>query len=84
MTNAHSARDWLLSAAHDQAQSPGISLLFRPTWRRSTQFGIDTANMFEFWDWVGGRYSLWSCDWPFDCPLVGMDRFEELWLGAPG
>ena len=45
-------------------------------------FGIDTANMFEFWDWVGGRYSLWSAIGLSIATIIGMDRFEELLAGA--
>ena len=49
-----------------------------PTRRRSAKFGIDTRNMFEFWDWVGGRYSLWSAIGLSIALSIGMDNFEEL------
>ena len=82
LTNAHTARDWLLRAADDpQAVARHFAAL--STNREAvTEFGIDPDNMFEFWDWVGGRYSLWSA---IGLPIalsVGMDRFEELLAGA--
>ena len=60
MTNANSARNWLLCAAKDeQAVAKHFAALSTNT-KAVEKFGIDTNNMFEFWDWVGGRYSLWS------------------------
>ncbi|XPE51886.1 hypothetical protein ACNKHX_25605 [Shigella flexneri] len=59
MTNAHSARDWFIEAAGDEKH---VAKHCAALWTnaKAIQLGIDTANMFEFWDWVGGRYSLWS------------------------
>ena len=60
MTNAHTARDWSLSAFAGRRKShcQDISWPYPPTSEKVTAFGIDTDNMFEFWDWVGGRYSM--------------------------
>jgi len=82
MTNAESARAWLL----DRIGSPDAvarHFVAVSTNAKAVQaFGIDTDNMFEFWDWVGGRYSLWSAiGLPIACAL-GIDRFEELLTGA--
>ena len=82
MANAHSARSWFLAAAGDEtaiarhfaAMSTNISAV--------KAFGIDPANMFEFWDWVGGRYSLWSAIGLSIAIYIGMDHFEELLSGA--
>jgi glucose-6-phosphate isomerase len=58
MTNAHSAREWLQPHSRAKSErSPATSSLYRPT-PEVTKFGIDTANMFGFWDWVGGCYSM--------------------------
>ena len=82
LANAHSARQWLLAsltaenaiARHFVAISTNTELV--------SNFGIDPANMFEFWDWVGGRYSLWSAIGLSIALSIGMDNFEELLLGA--
>ena len=82
MTNAHSAKQWLLSqigtetavAQHFVAISTNIELV--------SQFGINPDNMFEFWDWVGGRYSLWSAVGLSIALYIGMDRFLEFLTGA--
>lgn len=82
MTNAHSAKDWVLAdgaveqdiAKHFVALSTNIEGV--------EAFGIDTANMFEFWDWVGGRYSLWSAIGLSISLSVGSDNFNELLAGA--
>ncbi|MCV5989902.1 glucose-6-phosphate isomerase, partial [Escherichia coli] len=60
MTNAHTARDWFLESAGDQAHVAKHFAALSTNATAVSAFGIDTANMFEFWDWVGGRYSLWS------------------------
>ncbi len=83
LTNAHSARAWLLRelGAKDEAVAKHFVALSTNA-KEVSAFGIDTANMFEFWDWVGGRYSLWSAiGLPIAC-VVGMDAFEELLDGA--
>lgn len=82
LTNARSARTWLL----DELEEPGAVakhfVALSTNTKAVTEFGIDPANMFEFWDWVGGRYSLWSAiGLPIAC-VIGMDHFEELLAGA--
>ena len=82
MTNAHYARDWFL------AQSQAVKHIAKHFVAVSTNrgavvgFGIDPANMFEFWDWVGGRYSLWSAIGLSIVLAVGAERFIELLEGA--
>jgi glucose-6-phosphate isomerase len=82
MTNAHSARDWFLASAHDPAAVARHFVAMSTNTEAVKQFGIDTQNMFEFWDWVGGRYSLWSAIGLSIALFIGMDRFEELLGGA--
>ncbi|MEI8594057.1 glucose-6-phosphate isomerase [Photobacterium sp. Hal280] len=82
MTNAHSARDWFLAEAQDQAHVAKHFAALSTNADAVSAFGIDTANMFEFWDWVGGRYSLWSAIGLSICLAVGYERFEELLAGA--
>ena len=83
LTNAHTARDWLLAACDGNQAAVARHFVAVSTNREGVEaFGIDPANMFEFWDWVGGRYSLWSA---IGLPIVlavGMDRFEALLAGA--
>jgi glucose-6-phosphate isomerase len=82
LTNARQARRWLLEAAGDAA-AVGQHFVAISTHREEVEaFGIDPDNMFEFWDWVGGRYSLWSAIGLSIALYVGMDRFEELLAGA--
>ena len=82
MTNAHSARGWFLAAAKDEAAIAKHFAAMSTNTEVVSQFGIDTRNMFEFWDWVGGRYSLWSAIGLSIALYLGMDRFEELLGGA--
>jgi glucose-6-phosphate isomerase len=82
LTNAHTARDWLLSAAGDVAYVARHFAAISTNPEGVSAFGIDTANMFEFWDWVGGRYSLWSAIGLPIALYIGMDRFEELLAGG--
>ncbi|MGB7994926.1 MAG: glucose-6-phosphate isomerase [Photobacterium halotolerans] len=82
MTNAHSARDWFLAKAKDQAHVAKHFAALSTNAEAVSAFGIDTDNMFEFWDWVGGRYSLWSAIGLSICLAVGYERFEELLAGA--
>jgi len=82
LTNAHSARDWLLRAAGDEQAVAKHFVALSSHLERVRQFGIDPQNMFEFWDWVGGRYSLWSAIGLSIALYVGMDQFEELLAGA--
>ena len=82
MTNAHSARAWFLKAAKDEAHVPKHFVALSTNAKAVQDFGIDTANMFAFWDWVGGRYSLWSAIGLSIALYVGMDNFEDLLTGA--
>lgn len=82
MTNAHSARDWFLKAAGDQQHVAKHFAALSTNAKAVGEFGIDTANMFEFWDWVGGRYSLWSAIGLSIVLSVGYDNFVELLSGA--
>ena len=82
MTNAHSARDWFLAEAGDQAHVAKHFAALSTNAQSVSEFGIDTDNMFEFWDWVGGRYSLWSAIGLSIALAVGFDNFVELLEGA--
>lgn len=82
MTNAYTARKWLLGAAFDKSAIAKHFIAISTAPENVADFGIDTANMFEFWDWVGGRYSLWSAIGLSIALSVGMDNFEELLHGA--
>jgi glucose-6-phosphate isomerase len=82
LTNAHSARDWLLRAAGDEQAVAKHFVALSSHAERVRKFGIDPQNMFEFWDWVGGRYSLWSAIGLSIALYVGMEQFEELLAGA--
>ena len=82
LTNAHSARRWFLETAGDEAHIAKHFVAVSTNEAEVRKFGIDPANMFGFWDWVGGRYSLWSA---IGLPIalgIGMDRFYELLSGA--
>ena len=82
MTNAASARAWLLRSAGDEAAVARHFVAVSTNTTAVAQFGIDTAHMFEFWDWVGGRYSLWSAIGLPIAVFIGMDHFEALLTGA--
>jgi len=82
LTNAHSARAWFLEAAKDQAHIARHFVAISTNSLEVAKFGIDPANMFEFWDWVGGRYSLWSAIGLSIALHIGMDNFEALMQGA--
>ncbi|MEC7310152.1 glucose-6-phosphate isomerase [Vibrio gigantis] len=82
MTNAHSARDWFLAEAGDNAHVAKHFAALSTNATAVAEFGIDTDNMFEFWDWVGGRYSLWSAIGLSISLSVGFDNFVELLDGA--
>ena len=82
ITNARTARAWVLAHAGDTAAVAKHFVAVSTNAAEVSAFGIDPANMFEFWDWVGGRYSLWSA---IGLPIVltiGMENFEELLAGA--
>jgi glucose-6-phosphate isomerase len=82
MTNAKSARSWFLDSAQDQQAIAKHFVAISTNTQRVAEFGIDTNNMFEFWDWVGGRYSLWSAVGLSIALYIGMDNFEALLQGA--
>ncbi|OEF05774.1 glucose-6-phosphate isomerase [Vibrio genomosp. F10] len=82
MTNAHSARDWFLAEAGDSAHVAKHFAALSTNATAVAEFGIDTDNMFEFWDWVGGRYSLWSAIGLSISLSIGFDNFAELLDGA--
>ncbi|MDO6544614.1 glucose-6-phosphate isomerase [Photobacterium sanguinicancri] len=82
MTNAHSARDWFLATAQDSAHVAKHFAALSTNATSVAEFGIDTDNMFEFWDWVGGRYSLCSAIGLSISLAVGFDNFVELLEGA--
>lgn len=82
MTNAHSARKWFLESAKNEAHIAKHFVALSTNAKAVADFGIDTANMFAFWDWVGGRYSLWSAIGLSIALYVGMDNFEELLTGG--
>jgi glucose-6-phosphate isomerase len=82
MTNAHTAREWFLKTAKDEAHIARHFAALSTNEKEVTKFGIDKANMFEFWDWVGGRYSLWSAIGLSIALTIGYDSFEELLKGA--
>ncbi|KAF3976966.1 MAG: glucose-6-phosphate isomerase [Methylococcales symbiont of Iophon sp. n. MRB-2018] len=82
MTNAHTARKWLLQSAFDKSAIERHFVAISTHKKNVSAFGINTDNMFEFWDWVGGRYSLWSAIGLSIAISIGMDNFEELLMGA--
>ena len=82
MTNAHTAREWFLASAKDEAHIAKHFAALSTNEKEVTKFGIDKKNMFEFWDWVGGRYSLWSAIGLSISLTIGYNNFEELLKGA--
>lgn len=82
MTNAYSAREWLLKSAGDEAHIAKHFVALSTNEAEVVKFGIDRANMFVFWDWVGGRYSLWSAIGLSIVLMIGYSRFEEMLQGA--
>lgn len=82
ITNAESARDWFLKHAHDKSHVAKHFVALSTNKEKVTEFGIDSNSMFEFWDWVGGRYSLWSAIGLSICLFIGFDQFEQLLEGA--
>ncbi len=82
LTNAHAARDWFLAVAGDEAHVAKHFVALSTNQTEVEKFGIDPANMFRFWDWVGGRYSFWSAIGLSIAVSIGFDRFEELLEGA--
>ncbi|KZT10408.1 glucose-6-phosphate isomerase [Laetiporus sulphureus 93-53] len=84
ITNATSAREWFLASAGDKAHVAKHFVALSTNTKAVTEFGIAEANMFQFWDWVGGRYSLWSAIGLSIALVIGYDNFEELLRGAHG
>lgn len=82
MTNALTAREWLLNKLKDPKAVAYHFVALSTNKSEVEKFGIDTANMFEFWDWVGGRYSSWSAIGLSIALAIGFDKFEELLAGA--
>jgi glucose-6-phosphate isomerase len=82
MTNAMSARDWFLESAKNDKEVAKHFIALSTNKKLVTEFGIEEENMFEFWDWVGGRYSLWSAIGLSISLSVGYDNFEKLLDGA--
>ena len=82
MTNAHTARSWFLKKAKDEKHIASHFVALSTNEQEVIKFGIDPANMFEFWDWVGGRYSLWSAIGLSIALTIGYKSFEQLLKGA--
>lgn len=82
MTNARTARAWFLKAAGDEAHIAKHFVALSTNEKEVVKFGIDKANMFQFWDWVGGRYSLWSAIGLSIALTIGYENFEDLLKGA--
>jgi glucose-6-phosphate isomerase len=82
MTNAHTAREWFLKKAKDEKHIAKHFVALSTNEKEVMKFGIDKNNMFEFWDWVGGRYSLWSAIGLSIALTIGYKNFEQLLKGA--
>lgn len=82
MTNAHTARDWFLENAHNEEEVAKHFVALSTNANAVMEFGIDVDNMFGFWDWVGGRYSLWSAIGLTIACSIGFDNFQKLLEGA--
>lgn len=82
MTNAHTARKWFLENGGSEESIKNHFVALSTNEEDVRKFGIDPANMFVFWDWVGGRYSLWSAIGLSIALNIGYDNFEELLKGA--
>lgn len=82
MTNAHTARAWFLEKAKDEKHIAKHFAALSTNEKEVTKFGIDKNNMFVFWNWVGGRYSVWSAIGLSVALTIGFDQFEQLLRGA--
>lgn len=82
MTNAHTARTWFLETAKNESHIAKHFVALSTNEKEVVKFGIDKKNMFEFWDWVGGRYSLWSAIGLSIALTIGYDHFDALLRGA--
>ena len=84
MTNAFTAREWFLKTAREQGHVTKHFVAISTNGEKVREFGIDGENMFGFWDWVGGRYSLWSAIGLSIACYIGYENFEELLQGGHG
>jgi glucose-6-phosphate isomerase len=84
ITNAESAREWFLGSAKDPAHVAKHFVALSTNTKAVQAFGISPDNMFQFWDWVGGRYSLWSAIGLSIAIVIGYENFEDLLKGAHG
>jgi len=82
MTNAHTAREWFLNQVGDENQIKNHFVAVSTNHEKVAEFGIDPQNMFQFWDWVGGRYSLWSAIGLSIACTIGYENFTQLLAGA--
>lgn len=82
MANAHTARQWFLASAQDEEAIKKHFVALSTNQAEVVKFGIDPNNMFVFWDWVGGRYSLWSAIGLSIAIYIGFSNFEQLLAGA--
>lgn len=82
LMNAHTARDWFLEHARDESAVEKHFIAVAANIPAVTEFGINEKNIFKMWDWVGGRYSIWSSIGLSIAIKVGMDRFESMLQGA--
>ena len=82
IANARTAREWFLREVRDEGAIARHFVALSTNEKEAVKFGIDRNNMFEFWDWVGGRYSLWSAIGLSIAVAIGMDNFEELLAGG--
>lgn len=82
MTNANTAREWFLQSANDEGFIARHFVALSTNEKEVIKFGIDPKNMFVFWDWVGGRYSLWSAIGLSIALTIGYDNFEEMLKGG--
>ncbi len=82
LSNAHSARRWFLESGAPESSIAKHFVALSTNSEAVAEFGIDTKNMFEFWDWVGGRYSLWSAIGLSLMLCIGAERFQQFLAGA--
>jgi len=82
MTNAHTARSWLVESLGSEDAVANHFVALSTNEKAVVEFGIDASNMFTFWDWVGGRYSLWSAIGLSIALTIGFDNFDDLLKGA--
>jgi glucose-6-phosphate isomerase len=82
MTNAHTAREWFLNACQDETHIAKHFVALSTNAKAVAEFGIGAEQMFGFWDWVGGRYSLWSAIGLSIALTIGYENFEQLLKGA--